>query len=77
MNELPMAGLPGESKLRRAQRLARAAKLLRTVAEDAVAENERAYQRALDAIQRAETAEHEADMAYAAWERSLAGDGHD
>lgn len=68
-----MAGLPGETAMERADRLAKAARLFWAVADDAIAENARAYERAQDAIQRAETAQHEADLAYSAWEQSLRG----
>lgn len=53
MTELPMAALPAETLLERASRLARAAKIMRAAAVDAVAENQRGYERATDAIQRA------------------------
>jgi hypothetical protein len=71
MSDLPMAGRPEESLLARANRLAENARLLRAVADDATEENHRAYERATEAIQRAEWAEREARLAYSAWERSL------
>jgi hypothetical protein len=70
MSALPMAGLPEETPLVRAIRLERAARIMRAAAEDAVAENQRAYERATEALQRAEHAEHEAEAAMDAWERS-------
>ena len=66
-----MAGLPEETLEQRATRLERVAELLRAVAEDAIAENQRAYDRATEAIMRAENAEHEASTAFFAWQRSL------
>src|ERR1700748_441994 len=53
-----------ESAVERAKRLQRSADIFRAAADDAVAENQRAYERALDAIERAETAEREADLAW-------------
>lgn len=70
MSHLPMAGMPGESKLDRAMRLAESARLFRAVADDAIEENARAYERAMDAIERADAAQREADLAYYAWELS-------
>jgi hypothetical protein len=54
----------GETALQRAERLERSARIFRAAADDAVAENDRAYQRAVDAIARAESAEREADLAW-------------
>jgi hypothetical protein len=53
-----------ESALERAMRLQRSADIFRAAADDAVAENQRAYERAVGAIERAEAADREADLAW-------------
>ena len=53
-----------ETPLERAERLQRSADICRAVADDAYEENQRAYQRAVDAIERAEYAEREAELAW-------------
>ena len=63
----------GESWFERAERLQRCADVFRAAAKDAVAENQRAYERALDAIGRAEAAEHEAELAWHWVRESLTG----
>ena len=45
-------------------RLERSARIFRAVADDALAENQGAYERAADAIKRAEEAEREANLAW-------------
>lgn len=54
----------GETPFDRAMRLERSARIFRAVADDALAENQRAYERATDAIKRAEEAEREANLAW-------------
>jgi hypothetical protein len=56
----------GETRFDRAMRLQRTADVFRAAADDAVAENDRAYERAIQALAQAEYAEREASLAWSA-----------
>ena len=66
-----MAGRRDETPEQRYLRLRHTAEVMRRAADDAIQENNRAYDRANEAVVRAEAAEHEAATALGAWQRSL------
>lgn len=68
MSAIPDSLGTNESRLDRALRLQERARLYRAIADDAWAEDDRAYQRAQDAESRAADAAREFSLALHAWE---------